>query len=260
MLLQALLIGLWSGLAGVEKLIFQFHLHRPIVTGFVVGMILGDVQTGLITGATLELVWAGAVAIGGAQPPNVVIGGVIGVSLAIITKTDPKVTVGLAVPFAVALQAIITLLYTAMSPIMHTFDRYAQEGNIKGIERLNMLLPALLFLLYFTVAFLCIYFGAEKATEIVSSFPAWLIKGLSTAGGVMPAVGFAMLLKIMWDKAYIPFFIFGFVMVAYLSLDTIAVAALAVAIAVYDYHAVKAEDVKQGIVSAKEQEDLTDGI
>lgn len=258
MLLQALLIGLWSGFAGVEKLIFQFHLHRPIVTGLVVGIILGDVTTGLITGATLELVWAGNVAIGGAQPPNVVIGGVIGVALAILTNTDPTVTVGLAVPFAVALQAIITLLYTAMSPIMHKFDQYAQDANIKGIERLNYLLPALLFILYFSIAFLCIYFGAEQATVIVSSLPEWAIHGLSVAGGVMPAVGFSMLLKIMWDKAYIPFFIIGFVLVAYLSLDTIAVAALATAFALYDYRIPKQEDLQQ--LSANSQEDYSDGI
>lgn len=111
----------------VDKLVLQTHIHRPIVTGLIVGLILGDVNTGLITGATLELVWIGAVAIGGAQPPNVVIGGVVGTALAIITKSDPQVTVGLAVPFAVAAQALITLLYTAMSPIMHKFDAYAKK-------------------------------------------------------------------------------------------------------------------------------------
>ena len=58
----------------VDKLVLQTHIHRPIVTGLIVGLILGDVNTGLITGATLELVWIGAVAIGGAQPPNVVMG------------------------------------------------------------------------------------------------------------------------------------------------------------------------------------------
>ncbi|MDQ0360160.1 PTS N-acetylgalactosamine transporter subunit IIC [Breznakia pachnodae] len=235
MLINALLIGLWAGFAGVEKLIFQFHFHRPIVTGLVVGLILGDVTTGLITGATLELVWAGAVALAGAQPPNVVIGGIIGVALAIITKSDPQVSVGLAVPFAVALQAIITLLYTAMSPIMHRFDEYANKADTKGIERLNFLLPVLLFVLYFVIAFSCIYFGSEQAAEVVSSLPQWVINGLSTAGGMMPAVGFAMLLKIMWKTSYIPFFIVGFVLAAYLELDTLAIAALAIAIAAYDY-------------------------
>lgn len=257
MLIQALLIGLWAGIAGLDKLVFQFHFHRPIVTGLVVGLILNDVQIGLVTGATLELVWAGAVALAGAQPPNVVIGGIVGVALAIITKTSAEAAVGLAVPFAVALQAIITLLYTIMSPIMHKFDACAEKADTKGIERLSYVLLIGLFILYFVIAFSCIYFGAEKATEIVSSMPEWFINGLSRAGGLMPAVGFATLLKIMWKNAYLPFFIMGFILSTYLGLSTLPVAALALAVAVYDYGI----SGKNNSVSNPEvEEDYSNGI
>ena len=54
MLVQAILVGIWAGIAGVDKLVLQTHIHRPIVTGLIVGLILGDVNTGLITGATLS--------------------------------------------------------------------------------------------------------------------------------------------------------------------------------------------------------------
>ena len=257
MLVKAILIALWAGFAGVERLVFQFHLHRPIVSGLVIGLILGDVPTGLVTGATLELVWAGAVPIGGAQPPNVVIGGIIGVSIAIITGSDPEVSVGLAVPFAVALQAMITLLYTAMAPIMQRFDRYAKEANTKGIERLSFLLPAILFLVYSVIAFLTIYFGADRAVTMIQILPDWVINGLKVAGGIMPALGFAMLLKIMWDKQYIPFFIFGFVFASYLKLDTLAIAAIAVAIAIYDFYLTSKNNGNKDVVG---EETFNDGI
>ena len=84
--------------------------------------------------------------------------------------------------------------------------------------------------------FLCIFFGADKASSFISILPEWSIHGLSVAGGMMPAVGFAMLLK-RWETSYVPFFIFGFVMAAYLGLDTLAVAGLAVAIALYEFYA-----------------------
>lgn len=236
MLVQAILVGIWAGIAGVDKLVLQTHIHRPIVTGLIVGLILGDVNTGLITGATLELVWIGAVAIGGAQPPNVVIGGVIGTALAIITKSDPQVTVGLAVPFAVAAQALITLLYTAMSPIMHKFDAYAKK-QIQEASKECLVFYQSFYSFVIFVVFLCIFFGADKASSFISILPEWSIHGLSVAGGMMPAVGFAMLLKTMWETSYVPFFIFGFVMAAYLGLDTLAVAGLAVAIALYEFYA-----------------------
>lgn len=39
-------------------------LDRPIVTGPIVGLILGDVHTGIVMGASLELVMMGIVGIG----------------------------------------------------------------------------------------------------------------------------------------------------------------------------------------------------
>ena len=102
-------------------------------------------------------------------------------------------TVGLAVPFAVAAQALITLLYTAMSPIMHKFDVYA-KSRYKGIERMSSFYQSFYSFVIFVV-FLCIFFGADKASSFISILPEWSIHGLSVAGGMMPAVGFAMLLK-----------------------------------------------------------------
>ncbi|MCA9766829.1 MAG: PTS sugar transporter subunit IIC [Carnobacterium sp.] len=262
MFIQALLIGLWAGIAGIDQFNGLTHIHRPIVTGAVVGLILGDFTTGLIAGATLELVWAGMVPLAGAQPPNVVIGGIIGTAFAILSGQAPEVAVGIAVPFAVAGQALITLLFTAYSPIMHKMDTYAMEGNTKAIDRLNYMGPLFLFIFFFIISFLPIYFGAEQAAGIVGLLPAWLISGLGVAGGIMPAVGFAMLLKIMFKWSYAPFFAMGFVAAAYLNLPILAVAILAVAIAGYDYMSQGNTPKATPVVASgiDEEEDYSDGI
>ncbi|MEG2651885.1 MAG: PTS N-acetylgalactosamine transporter subunit IIC, partial [Eubacterium sp.] len=211
MFVQALLIALWAGIAGIDLIDGLTHIHRPLVTGLVVGLILGDVKTGLIVGATLEFVWMGMVPLAGAQPPNVVIGGVIGTSIAILGGLDAQAAVGLAVPFAVAVQAAITLIFTLFSFFMHKADRFAEEGDTKGIAGINYAGLVVLFLFYFIVAFLPIYLGADKAAAIVGMIPEWAIHGLSIAGGVMPAIGFAMLLKIMLKKEYVAFMIIGYI-------------------------------------------------
>lgn len=235
MLIQALLVAIWAGIAGIDLFNGLFHIHRPIVTGVVIGLIFGDVTTGVMTGAAIELVWAGMVPLAGAQPPNVVIGGIIGTSFAIVTGQDPTVAIGIAVPFAVAVQACITLMFTAFSPVMHKADQYAQEANTKGIERINYLGILTLFIFYFVIAFLPIYFGAEAAKGVVETLPKWLISGLGVAGGMMAAIGFAMLLKIMLKKQYVAFLIVGFILVTYMKMPVIAVALIGVAIALYDY-------------------------
>lgn len=265
MLMEAILIGLWAGIAAIDQFNGLTHLHRPIVTGPVVGLILGDLQTGLMAGATLELVWAGMVPLAGAQPPNVVIGGIIGTTFAILTGQDPEVAVGIAVPFAVAGQAVITLLFTGMSPIMHKMDELAAKADTKGIEQLNYLESAILFVLFGIVAFLPVYFGATQAETLVNWIPEWVLHGLGVAGGIMPAVGFAMLMKIMFKWSYAPFFALGFVAVAYLDLPILAVAVVATAFAAYDYYASERNTVQVstqdgGSQNLDKEEDYSDGI
>ncbi|MGX7419376.1 PTS N-acetylgalactosamine transporter subunit IIC [Carnobacterium gallinarum] len=266
MLVQALLIGLWAGIAGIDLFNGLTHIHRPLVTGAIIGLILGDFKVGLMAGATLELVWAGMVPLAGAQPPNVVIGGIIGSSFAILSKQPPEVAVGIAVPFAVAVQGCITLIFTAFSPVMHKMDDLAVEGDTKGIDRLNYLEPMILFVFYFIIAFLPIYFGAEQAGNIVALLPEWLIGGLGVAGAIMPAVGFAMLLKIMFKITYAPFFAIGFVAAAYGQLPILAVAIIGISIAAYDYFiGGKSNDSNSGskpvlAIDGEEEEDYSDGI
>jgi|SRR5690625_683257 len=235
MLTKAILISIWAGIAGIDQFNFQTHLHRPIVTGLVVGFILGDLQTGLITGATLELIWMGLVPIGGAQPPNVVIGGIMGTSFAILLGQDPQVSVSVAVPFAVAVQGLITLLFTIYSPIMHKFDQYAEQGNFRAINLLALSQVPLLFVFNFVISFLPIYFGIDTARNLLEHLPEWILEGLEVAGGMMPAVGFAMLLNIMLKRSYVPYLLVGFVFVTYFDLTLIGVSIIAVAVAIYDY-------------------------
>lgn len=256
MFIKALLIGIWAGIAGVDMFDGLTHIHRPIVTGPIVGLILGDVQTGLIVGATLELVWMGMVPLAGAQPPNVVIGGIIGTSIAILGHLDPKAAVGVAVPFAVAAQAGITLLFTAFSPVMHKADEYAENANTRGIDRINYLGLLILFISYFICGFLPIYFGASEAAEIVGLIPENIIGGLSVAGGIMPAIGFAMLLKVMLKKEYVTFLIGGFLLVTYFNIPILALALVGLCIALYDYY-LKSDKLE---VAVAREEDYEDGI
>lgn len=260
MILKALLVAIYAGIAGIDLFDGLTHIHRPIVSGMVVGFLLGDLRMGLIAGATLELVWMGAVPVGGAQPPNVVVGGIIGSAFAIMTKQDPTVAVGIAIPFAVAVQACITLLFTFFSPVMHKADKYAEDCNHKGIDMINYSGMGILFVFYFFVTFLPIALGAEKAQVFVSLLPQWLIKGFGVAGGMMPAIGFAMLLTIMFKKDYIIFFILGFILATYLKLPVIAIAGIGFIIAIYDYHNNKRLENLQLVNNVSGEEDYSDGI
>lgn len=260
MLTDALLIALLAGIAGVDLFNGLTHIHRPIVIGPIVGLILGDVKTGLLVGGTLELVWMGMVPLAGAQPPNVVIGSIIGTTFAIMTHADPKVAIGIAVPFSIAVQGCITLLFTLYSPMMHKCDEMVKNLNWRGIERVNYFGILILFLFYFIVAFLPIYFGAEAASAMVQKAPQWLLDGLAVAGGMMPAIGFSLLMKIMMKKTYVAYFILGFISVTFLHMPIIAVALGAFAIALIDFFNRTRNDSNDNGGSPKAAQEMNDGI
>ena len=58
------------------------------------------------------------------------------------------------------------------------------------------------------------------------------MNGLSAAGGLLPAVGFAMLMKLLWDNKLAVFYLLGFVLTAYLQLPAVAVAVIGVVICI----------------------------
>ncbi|WP_087025101.1 PTS N-acetylgalactosamine transporter subunit IIC [Thaumasiovibrio subtropicus] len=254
-LIQALMLGVLAFFAGLDLFNGLTHFHRPVVLGPIVGLILGDLPTGILVGGTLELVWMGLAPLAGAQPPNVIIGTIVGTTFAISSGVDADVAVGIAVPFAVAVQMGITFLFSAMAPMMSKCDQMADNADTKGIERVNYFALLVLGTFYFLWAFLPIYLGAEHAKVAVEALPETLIDGLGVAGGIMPAIGFAVLMKIMMKNAYIPYFILGFVAAAWLELPVLAIAAAALAVALIDFMRKGPEPA----VAAK-QEEFEDGI
>ena len=110
--IQIILVFVVAFIAAIDQFDFLESLYQPIVTGAVIGLILGDVTTGLVVGGTYQLMTIGNMPVGGAQPPNAVIGGVMAAVFAIASGLDVEAAVGLAVPFALIGQYMVTLLFT----------------------------------------------------------------------------------------------------------------------------------------------------
>lgn len=213
--IQIILIFLVTFVAAIDQFNLLESFYQPIVTGPVIGLILGDVQTGLIVGGTYQLMTIGNMPIGGAQPPNAVIGGIMATILAIkLNLDDPVAAVGAAIPFALLGQYTVTTLFTFMSPIMQKADAYAAEANTQGISRVNNTAMAILGLIFASIVTLFFIGGTALADSITGVLRspewAWVMNGLSAAGGMMRFVGFAILLKVMVSKELWGFYFIGF--------------------------------------------------
>ncbi|SAY70438.1 PTS system, N-acetylgalactosamine-specific IIC component [Cardiobacterium hominis] len=233
--LQALMVAIFAGLAGIDLFNVLTHIHRPIIAGPIVGILMGNPEAGLVAGASFELMWMGLVPLAGAQPPNVVMGGIIGTAFVIATGKTAQEAIVVAIPFALFVQVCITFLFTAFSPLMKKADHYADTLNYGGIAKLNYLGMTILFLFYSIVTFLVVYLGAAQAAKYVAFVPKWITEGLGMAGGLMPAIGFGILLNIMLRKEYVAYYILGFVLVAYLNQPLLAIALIGTAFALIEY-------------------------
>ena len=212
--LQIALVFVWVFIIAIDQFDFLESLYQPIVSGAVIGAILGDLPTGLVVGGTYQLMTIGNMPVGGAQPPNAVIGGVMAVVFAIGSGLNTEAAVGLAVPFALVGQYMVTLLFTAMSPMMSVADKMAEKGNHKGIVMLNWIAMGALGLLFAVVCTIGLVGGSAMGNALQGVFDKlpWLMTGLSAAGGMMRFVGFATLLRIMLSNDHWGIYFAGFAM------------------------------------------------
>lgn len=246
----ALLVGVVAGILEWDIYGgFQFQTSRPLIVGPVIGLLLGDFTTGLYIGASLEMIYLGVIAVGAAVPPDATSATAITTALCIVSGIDKEAAITLAVPVAVIAQMLQMLIWTLNSALIHKADNYLDHGEVERACRMQYVGMLMFFLQGFLPAFLAIWLGADVVGNIVSSLPEWINNWLTMAGGMLPALGFAMLFRLMARKKLIPFFIIGFTMAAAFGGTLVSTAALGIGLAllyVYQMDAKPARRVREG--------------
>ena len=157
-------------------------LNRPIVVAPLVGLLLGDFQTGIIMGASLEAIFMGISAVGGSIPSDCLSGSIIAVAYAIVVGGDGAMETGLALSLPI--------------------------GTVMGVA-----------------------VGIEGLQAGLAACPAWVMTGLAAAGTMMTAVGFGILLSMIWSTDIAVFFFVGFICAKSLGLSSLGIAVIGAAIA-----------------------------
>lgn len=246
MFLKALIVGLVAGI--VEWDIYgwgHIQINRPLVVGLLMGLALGDPAKGLFIGASIEMIYLGVIAVGAAVPPDATSATSIAVALGILSNIDAKVAVTLAIPVALAAQLLQMFIWTINSALMHRADKYAETGDLGKTDRLQYFGSFLFFLQGFVPAFLAVLFGVDAVKALVNGMPGWVTTWFKVAGGMLPALGFAMLFVMMSsNRKFIPYFIVGFAIAAFFNASLIAVAVLGVAAALLYVNGMSADKVK----------------
>lgn len=232
---QAILIGLLYYLCNSTwgLGVGWWTLMRPLVSGFLTGIILGDPVTGAVIGAQINILYLGWIGAGGALPSDIALAGVIGTAIAITGGLDANTAMALAVPVGLLGTIIWVAKMTLNTAFVRIAERMAARGDAGRFWIPNVALPqALLFLFSFPPAFVMAYFGSSYIESILAFLGDQVLGVLSIIGGMLPAVGIALTLMMVFKGVAVPFFFLGFLITQYFSLDMVSVGFLAAVITV----------------------------
>jgi mannose/fructose/N-acetylgalactosamine-specific phosphotransferase system component IIC len=236
MLLTALVLTLWACFCIYDVLgPTLIYASRPLIAGTVAGLIIGDLTLGMAVGATLELAALGIYTYGGATIPDYTTGAIVGTALAHAAGGDFShqlaIGIGLGIPAA--------LLLTALDPIGRFLPTFwihrADTAAIQGRTRELTILHWTAFIPWAAVravpTFLAVYYSNAVST-VEKDIPAWFSNGMGLVGAILPAVGFAMLLRLLPVARYWYMLLIGYVMFAYMNVGLVGIALFGIAIAI----------------------------
>ena len=217
---QILLLTLYSAYQICDELTIVSSAGSPVFAGFITGLIMGDLTTGLFIGGSLQLFVLGVGTFGGASRIDATSGAVLATAFSVAQGIKPELAIAtIAVPVATLLTYFDILGRMTTTYFAHRVDAAIERFDYKGIER-NYLLGALPWALSRALpVFLALAYGGTFVQAIVDGVAGvkWLAAGLTLAGRMLPGLGFAILLRYLPVKRNLHYLALGFGLTAMLT-------------------------------------------
>ena len=234
-IISMVLVVVVAFLAGLEGILDQFQFHQPLVACTLIGLVTGNLTAGVMLGGSLQLLALGWANIGAAVAPDAALASVAAAIILVLggdfSSKGIAVAQSVAIPLAVAGLFLTMIVRTLSVGLVHTADAAAKKGDFKGVERAHFVALLLQGLRIAIPAALLLMIPAETVKGALEAMPAWLSDGMQIGGGMVVAVGYAMVINMMASREVWPFFAIGFALAAVSQLTLIALGAIGVALA-----------------------------
>lgn len=246
---QAILIAALYWLdAGEIYVPFTYCFIDLMFVSMLTGLILGDITTGVIVGGTIQPLYLALTAVGGSVPVDKVAAGII--------TTSMVITQGISLEEGLVISSVAALLFAQLHTVkrvamlwtVHHADKCVEVGNIRGLYLTSFIgaagIRALIFLIPMTII---LAFGIDSLGSLINGMPSWGQNIFNVAGGMMPALGFAMTIMVIGKGTLIPFFLCGFFFEKYTAMGSISGAMLGLFLAWLYLTFTKQKDERGGI-------------
>ena len=234
-IISMVLVVFVAFLAGLEGILDQFQFHQPLVACTLIGLVTGNLAAGVMLGGSLQLIALGWANIGAAVAPDAALASVAAAIIMVLggdfSSKGIAVAQGVAIPLAVAGLFLTMIVRTLSVGLVHGADAAAKKGDIKGVERAHFIALFMQGARIAIPAALLLMIPAESVKSALEAMPAWLSEGMQIGGGMVVAVGYAMVINMMATREVWPFFAIGFALAAISQLTLIALGVIGVALA-----------------------------
>ena len=233
-----ILIVIVAFLAGMEGVLDQWQFHQPLVACTLIGLVSGHFEAGIILGGTLQMMALGWANVGAAVAPDAALASVASAILMVIAMnggsdqaTAITTAIAVAVPLSVAGLFLTMIVRTIAIPIVHIMDGAAAKGDFMAIDVWSIIAICLQGIrIAIPAAALC-FIPDEAVMGVLEMMPDWLNEGMTIGGGMVAAVGYAMVINMMATNEVWPFFALGFCVAAISELTLIALGVIGISLA-----------------------------
>lgn len=232
--IQMILVVIVAFLAGMEGILDEFHFHQPVIACTLIGLVTGTLAPCLILGGQLQLIALGWANIGAAVAPDAALASIASAIILVLGgqgKAGVDSAIAIAIPLAVAGLLLTIIARTIATAIVHLMDAAAKEGSFRKIEMWHIIAICMQGLRIAIPAALILAVGSGPVRGMLEAMPAWLTDGLAIGGGMVVAVGYAMVINMMATREVWPFFAIGFVLATIQQLTLIALGTIGVSLA-----------------------------
>ncbi|MER2042189.1 MAG: PTS mannose/fructose/sorbose transporter subunit IIC [Desemzia incerta] len=233
-IVSIILVILVAFLAGIEGILDEFQFHQPLVACTLIGLVTGNLTAGIVLGGTLQMIALGWANIGAAVAPDAALASVASAIILVLGGqgvAGVPAAIAIAVPLAVAGLFLTMVVRTLAVPIVHAMDKAAEDGDFRKIEILQVAAICMQGVRIAIPAAALLFIPAATVQGFLESMPLWLTDGMAIGGGMVVAVGYALVINMMANKEVWPFFVLGFVVAAISEITLIGLGAIGVAIA-----------------------------
>ena len=210
--ISVILIVVVAFLAGMEGILDEFQFYQPLVACTLIGLVSGQLVPCVILGGTLQMIALGWANIGAAVAPDAALASIASAIILVMGgqgEAGVDTAIAVAIPLAVAGLFLTMVVRTLSVACVHRMDAAAAKGSFGGVEAWHIIAICMQGLRIAIPAAALLAIPTSTVQGFLESMPAWLTDGMSIGGGMVVAVGYAMVINMMATREVGPLLAVG---------------------------------------------------